>query len=105
MPKKTKTAGNARTDWLDAKTDTPLIGQYAERLGTFLEAMADGRIDNQELKDQEARVVALMKAVEPNLDDKLHEKMTQLLCEISAYNIMNTMHQLIGATPKTKFRG
>ena len=67
--------------------------------------MADGRIDDQELKDQEARVVALMKAVEPNLDDELHEQLTHLLCELSAYNIMNTLHQLMGATPKTKFRG
>ena len=47
MSKKKDTAGNARTDWLDATTDTPLIGQYAERLGTFLEAMADGRIDDR----------------------------------------------------------
>ncbi|MGP0066621.1 MAG: hypothetical protein ACLQGP_23905 [Isosphaeraceae bacterium] len=105
MSKKKETAGKARTDWLDATTDSPLIGQYAERLGTFLEAMADGRIDDQELKDQEARVVALMKAVEPDLDDELHEKMTHLLCELSAYNIMNTMHQLMEATPRTKFRG
>jgi hypothetical protein len=105
MTKKTNTAGNARTDWLDATTDTPLIGQYAERLGTFLEAMADGRIDDQELKDQEARLVALMKVVEPNLDDALHEKITRLLCELSAYNIMSTLHQLMKATPKTKFRG
>ena len=67
--------------------------------------MADGRIDDQELKAQEARVVALMKAVEPKLDDDLHEQMTHLLCELSAYNIMNTLHQLMEATPKTKFRG
>ena len=105
MSKKTDPVGYARADWLDATTDTPLIGQYAERLGTFLEAMADGRIDDQELKDQEARLVALMKVVEPNLDDDLHEKMTRLLCELSAYNIMSTMHQLMKATPKTKFRG
>ena len=105
MSKKKSAAGKARTEWLDATTDTPLIGQYAERLGTFLEAMADGRIDDQELKAQEARVVALLKAVEPKLDDDLHEQMTHLLCELSAYNIMNTMHQLMEATPKTKFRG
>jgi hypothetical protein len=105
MGKKKQTAEKARTEWLDAKSDSPLIGQYAERLGTFLEAMADGRIDDQELKDQEARVVALMKAVEPHLDDDLHEQMTHLLCQLSAYNIMNTLHQLMDATPRTKFRG
>jgi hypothetical protein len=46
-----------------------------------------------------------MKAVEPKLDDALHEEVTHLLCELSAYNIMHTLHQLIQAQPKTKFRG
>jgi alpha-D-ribose 1-methylphosphonate 5-triphosphate diphosphatase PhnM len=105
MGKKKNTAGNSRTGWLDAASDSPLIGQYAERLGTFLEAVADGRIDDQELKAQEARVVALMKAVEPELEDALHEQVTHLLCELSAYNIMNTMHKLMEAAPRTRFRG
>jgi hypothetical protein len=103
---KTNAAGSAtRTDWLDATTEAPLIGQYAERLGTFLEAMADGRIDPQELKAQETRVTALMKSVEPKLDDTLHEQVTHLLCELSAYNIMHTLHQLVESAPRTKFRG
>jgi hypothetical protein len=102
---KTKSESAARTEWLDEKTHTPLIGQYAERLGTFIEAMADGHIDRQELKDQEARVIALMKSVEPKLDDALHEEMTKLLCELSAYNIMHTLHNLVESAPKTKFRG
>ena len=58
--------------------------------------MADGKIDAEELKAQEARrVAALMKTVEPELDDKLHEQVTHLLCELSAYNIMHTLHQLV----------
>ena len=97
--------GQPRTDWLDETTQAPLIGQYAERLGTFLEAMADGRIEPKELKAQEARVVALMKSVEPKLDDALHEEVTHLLCELSAYNIMQTLHGLVESAPKTKFRG
>jgi hypothetical protein len=94
-----------RTHWLEEKTDTPLIDQYVQRLGTFLEAMADGRIDASELKAQEARVAALMKTIEPALGDELHEQVTHLLCELSAYNIMHTIHQFVEAAPKTKFRG
>lgn len=94
-----------RTNWLDEKTDTPLIDDYVQRLSTFMDAMADGKIDASELKAQEARVTALMKTVEPALDDKLHEQVTHLLCELSAYNIMNTLHQLMESKPKTKFRG
>jgi hypothetical protein len=97
--------GTQRTHWLDEKTDTPLIDQYVQRLGTFLEAMADGKIDAGELKAQEARVAALMKTVEPALGDELHEQVTHLLCELSAYNIMHTIHQFVEAAPKTRFRG
>jgi hypothetical protein len=105
MSKSKADGSGTRTHWLDDTTDTPLIGEYAERLGTFLEAMADGRIDAQELQAQESRVAELMKAVEPKLDDALHEEVTQLLCELSAYNIMHTMHQLMEAAPRTKFQG
>ena len=67
----------------------------------------DGRRPDRghELKAQEARVVALMKTVEPELGDELHEQVTHLLCELSAYNIMHTIHQFMEATPKTRFRG
>jgi hypothetical protein len=105
MAKKKSETGDGRTDWLDESSETPLIGQYAERLGSFLEAMADGHIDEAELKAQQDRVVAVMKAVEPKLDDALHEEVTHLLCELSAYNIMHTLHQLMEARPKTRFRG
>jgi alpha-D-ribose 1-methylphosphonate 5-triphosphate diphosphatase PhnM len=94
-----------RTHWLDEKTDSPLIDEYVKKLGSFLDAMADGRIDASELKAQEDRVVALMKKVEPELDQALHEHVTHLLCELSAYNIMHTIHQFMEARPKTKFRG
>ena len=70
-----------------------------------MEAMADGKIEAHELKDQEARLVALMKKVEPELNDKLHEDVTHLLCELTAYNIMHTLHRVMAAKPKTKFRG
>ena len=103
--KKAKAGGKSkRESWLDAKSN-PQIQAYTERLGTFLEAMADGQVDAKELKDQEARVVKMMKKVEPELSDELHDDVTKLLCELSAYNIMHTVHELAGARPKTKVRG
>jgi hypothetical protein len=98
-------SGSTRTHWLDEKTETPVIDQYVQRLGSFMDAMADGRIDASELKTQEARVAALMKTVEPMLDDNVHEQVTHLLCELSAYNIMHTLHKLMENQPKTRFRG
>ncbi len=101
-----KGAKTSRIAWLDEKNDTPLIDDHAKRLGTFLEAMADGKIDLKELKDQEKRLVALMKEVEPKLDGELHGQVTSLLCELTAYNVMQTVHELASAAaPKTRFRG
>src|SRR5262249_10435860 len=105
MGKKKASKPSGRADWLDDKSETPLIGEYVQRLGTFLEAMADGRIEAHELKAQESRVTALMKTIEPKLDDALHEEVTHLLCELSAYNIMHTIHDLMKNRPMTKFRG
>ena len=67
--------------------------------------MADGKIETHELQAQEARLVDVMKRVEPELSDKLHADVTRLLCELTAYNIMHTLHELMAARPKTKFRG
>jgi hypothetical protein len=105
MSTKQDAKGTSRTHWLDEKNEAPVIDQYVQRLGSFMDAMADGRIDASELKAQEARVAALMKTVEPELGDELHEKVTHLLCELSAYNIMHTIHQFVEAAPKTRFRG
>ena len=67
--------------------------------------MSDGNVDADEVHQQEQRVVALMKEVEPKLDDKMHEQMTKLLCEISALSVMQVLQELCETRPKTQFRG
>ncbi len=96
---------HGRSHWLDEATDTPLIQEQAERLTGFIDALADGKIETQELQEQEARLVEIMKRVEPELTDKVHADVTRLLCELTAYNIMHTLHEVAAARPKTKFRG
>src|SRR5262245_30957333 len=95
----------ARLRWLDDKAGTPLIERYARQLGSFLDAMADGEVDESEVKSQEARIVKVMKEVEPLLDDSQHAKVTELLCELTAYDIMQILHSMQKARPKVKFRG
>ena len=94
-----------RMQWLDDKTQTPMIDQYAQKLDTFVQTMADGIVDDKEMKAQETRLVTLMKEEEPLLDDKTHEKVTKLLCELTAFDIMQMLHTMQQARPKTKFRG
>ena len=82
----------ARKSWTDEKGESTLIDDYARQTGAFIDAMADGRVDDKELSTQEAKLVALMKKVEPKLDDAQHAEMTELLCEMSAYNVMQMLH-------------
>lgn len=90
-----------RRSWIDEDTNEPLIDDYASKLGTFLDAMADGVVDDDELAAQEQRLVALLKEVEPTLDDAQHERMTRLLCELSAYSIMQFCQHVQASRPAT----
>lgn len=95
----------ARSNWLDENTQEVKIDDYARQLTSFIDAMADGRVDDGELEAQEKRVAEAMQDVESHLDDELHAKVTKLLCELSAFNIMQFMHAVDQARPKTTFRG
>ena len=83
-----------RVSWFDDKTDLPIIDEEAQRLEAFTDAMADGQIEKRELEKQQERLVAVMREVEPELTDAQHEKVTRLLMELSAYNIMRLLHEL-----------
>ena len=93
----------ARSSWFDEKTKAPAIEGSARKLASFVEAMADGRIEASEIQAQEARLVDLMREVEPLLDDAVHEKVTRLLCELTAYDLMKMTQAVHDARPK--FRG
>jgi len=98
-------SGGKRVKWLDDKTGALLIDDYARKLTSFMAALADGDVDDTEVKEQEARVVKLMKDVEPRLDDDVHSKVTKLLCELTAYDIMQILNSMQKARPRTVFRG
>ena len=95
----------ARSSWLDEESQEVKIDDYAQQLTSFIDAMADGRIDSAELEAQEKRVAEIMQEVEPHLDDALHAKVTKLLCELSAFNIMQLMSTVDQARSTTTFRG
>jgi hypothetical protein len=103
MAKQKKAA--ARTSWFDEASQMPVIEEYARQLDSFIQTMADGKVEEKELRDQEKRLVKLMKEVEPKLDDDTHAKVTQLLCELTAYDLMQMLYTMQQARPKTVFRG
>jgi hypothetical protein len=84
----------SRVSWLDDNGDLSLIDQRVNELKSFTEALADGIIEKSELETQLNRVVDAMKAVEPELADEQHAKVTGLLVELTAYSIMRTLQEL-----------
>jgi hypothetical protein len=96
----------ARTSWFDDKATHPVIQEKVTKLESFTTAMADGIVSSEELTDQEARLVKAMKALEPDLSDELHAKVTTVLVELTAYDVMRLLHELQTAErPRTAFRG
>ena len=48
-------ASVAKTPWFDAASDSPLLAEYARKLDSFLDVVADGKVDSKELENQGGR--------------------------------------------------
>jgi len=83
-----------KTGWFDDKAEHPILQERASKLESFTNALADGVVTRRELQGQEQRLMAALKALEPELSDALHAKVTTVLVELSAYNVMRLLHEL-----------
>jgi hypothetical protein len=86
----------ARASWID-DNHNPSLDAHVAQLEHFTAALADGHVDAGELEKQEANLVAAMRAVEPQLSDELHAKVTKLLAELAAYSVMQVLHDMAKA--------
>lgn len=84
----------ARTSWFDDKAEHEAIQERVSKLEAFTSALTDGVVSKQELGGQEQRLVAALKELEPALSDDLHAQVTQVLVELTAYNVMRLLHEL-----------
>ena len=84
----------ARTSWFDERAEHPVIQEQLAKLDSFTSAMADGVVEKKELDAQEQRLAAAMKKLEPELTDDVHAKVTTVLVELTAYNVMRLLHEL-----------
>ena len=94
----------ARTSWFDDKAEHPIIQDRINKLESFTAAMADGVVSKEEVGGQEQRLVAAMKKVESDLTDDQHSKVTTLLVELTAYNVMRLLHELQTERARLAFR-
>ena len=95
----------ARTSWFDEGADQPAVLQQVEKLESFTSALADGVVEKKELESQERRLAAAMKGVESELTDELHAKVTTVLVELTAYNVMRLLHELKAERARIAFTG
>jgi hypothetical protein len=93
----------ARTSWFDDTAKHPVIQEKVEKLESFTSALADGVVSSQEVAGQEQRLTAAMKAVESELSDDVHAKVTTLLVELTAYNVMRLLHELQAERARVAF--
>ena len=94
----------ARNSWFDDKAEHPMIQEQITKLDSFTSALADGVVSKNELSGQESRLVKAMKALEPDLSDALHAKVTTVLVELSAYNVMRLLHELQAERARMAFK-
>ncbi|MCP4506154.1 MAG: hypothetical protein GY826_07130, partial [Fuerstiella sp.] len=93
-----------RKSWIDPDTQEPLIDDYAKQMESFVRAFQDGVISDKEISDQEAQLVECMQEVEDSLDDETHAKVTRLLCELNAFDVMQFTYEMQKARA-AMFRG
>ncbi len=98
-------AQQTKSVWFDDVSHTPIIAEKAQQAESFLAAMADGKIEESEIKAQEERLVQLMQDIEPQLPPALHAKVTELLCELTVYDFMQAIYSVKQAQPKSVFCG
>lgn len=95
----------ARTSWFDDKAEHEAIQERVSKLESFTSALADGVVSKQELASQEQRLVAAMKNAEAGLSDEHHAKVTSVLVELTAYNVMRLLHELQAERARKTFAG
>jgi hypothetical protein len=93
----------AKANWFDERTEHPTLHERLEKLDSFTSAMADGIVDRNELDAQERRLTAAMKALEPALTEELHGQVTDVLIELTAYNVMRLLHELQAERARVAF--
>lgn len=86
----------ARANWLNDE-HTPDLDAHVQQLEHFAASLADGIVDSAELARQEQNLAAAMRAVESTLSDEQHAKVTTLLAELTAYNVMQVLHDMAAA--------
>ncbi|BAC92003.1 hypothetical protein [Gloeobacter violaceus] len=76
--------------WFNEETNEIYSVQFFQRMESWQRAIADGRIDQEEIQIQGERVTDLLKRLEPTLSDEAHAKLTQVFREMAVLQGMQS---------------
>ncbi|MBC7249993.1 MAG: hypothetical protein H5T62_06880 [Anaerolineae bacterium] len=89
----------ARKSWFDPESNEIMFSKYIEQMESWQEALADGVVEPEEVKQQAERVAEMLRALEPKLSDELHEELTQIFYE---WAVLLGMERLVRLTAEEK---
>jgi hypothetical protein len=79
---------SSRISWFDQEKGPLYLSEYFQRMGSWQQAIADNRITPEEIRDQASRVIALLKEVEPLVNETEHQVITETLYEMAVLQAM-----------------
>lgn len=84
----------ARKSWFDPESNEIMFSKYIEQMESWQAALADGVVEPEEVQQQAQRVSEMLRALEPKLNDELHEELTQIFYEWAVLMGMERLVQL-----------
>jgi hypothetical protein len=76
--------------WFDETTEAVYSVQFFQRMESWQRAMADGKIDQEEIHSQAERVQQILRNLEPSLSPEAHAKLTAAFGELAVLQGMQS---------------
>jgi hypothetical protein len=79
---------SSRISWFDQEKGPLYLSEYFQRMSSWQQAIADGKITPEEIREQASRVISLLKEVEPLVNETEHQVITETLYEMAVLQAM-----------------
>lgn len=82
----------ARDGWFDGEGLDLLRDEFLDTHAGWQKYIADGQITAGEILEQEAKIISMLKKLEPKLSDEQHAELTAVLLEYEVLINMSLIH-------------
>ena len=83
-----------RKSWFDPESNEAMFSKYLEQMESWQNALADGKVQPEELQAQAGKVSEMLRVLEPKLSDELHQEVSQVMYEWSVLQAMDRLLEL-----------